>query len=315
MRVLVTGAGGFVGRHVLAALTAAGHDARGWSGPHEESEGRPRVDILDPAAVARALTRDEPDAVVHLAGNAFVPQASERPLEAVHVNAVGVANLLEGVRGYRERAQRPVRVVVGGSAAVYGAQREERMPLDEHTPVRSANPYAASKLAAEAFAQAWRRTYGLDVVITRLFNAIGGGQDARFAVPSFAQQLALIAAGAEPVMHVGNLDTRRDFLDVRDVATAYVALTERGRPGEIYNICSGHAVSVREILRELIGLARVAVEVRDDPERMRASDAPVLYGDAAKLRAETGWQPQYPLAATLRDIYADACERVAAVRA
>ena len=116
-------------------------------------------------------------------------------------------------------------------------------------------------------------------------------------------------------MHVGNLDTRRDFLDVRDVATAYVALTERGRPGEIYNICSGHAVSVREILRELIGIAHIAVEVRDDPERMRASDTPLLVGDATKLRAETGWAPHYPLPATLRAIYDDARERVAAVRA
>jgi GDP-4-dehydro-6-deoxy-D-mannose reductase len=127
--------------------------------------------------------------------------------------------------------------------------------------------------------------------------------------------LAAIGAGAEPVMHVGNLNTRRDFLDVRDVATAYVALTERAQPGEIYNICSGRAVSVREILRELIGVARVAVEVRDDPGRMRASDAPVLFGDAAKIRAATGWAPAFALPATLRSVYADACERIAAVRA
>jgi GDP-4-dehydro-6-deoxy-D-mannose reductase len=116
-------------------------------------------------------------------------------------------------------------------------------------------------------------------------------------------------------MQVGNLDTRRDFLDVRDVASAFVALAERGRAGETYNICSGRAVAVREILRELIGLARVAVEVRDDPERMRAADAPLLFGDAAKLRAQTGWQPRYALAETLREVYADARERVAAVRA
>lgn len=315
MRVLVTGASGFVGRHVLETLAAAGHETVGWAGPHEVAPRYLAVDILDATAVRTAIALGEPDAVIHLAGNAFVPQATEQPLGAVHVNAVGVANVLEAVRTYRDRSGRPVRVVIGGSATVYGEHREERMPLDERAPVRSINPYGASKLAAEAFASAWHGSYGLDVVITRLFNAIGAGQDARFVVASFARQLALIGAGAEPVMHVGNLDTRRDFLDVRDVASAYVALAELGRPGEIYNICSGRAVSVREILRELITIARVAVEIRDDPERKRAADTPVLFGDATKLRAETGWQPRYSLTATLRDIYADACERVAAVRA
>jgi GDP-4-dehydro-6-deoxy-D-mannose reductase len=315
VRVVVTGASGFVGRHVLAAFAAAGHEGVGWSGPHELRPPHPVVDILDPAGVRAALAAAAPGAVIHLAGNAFVPHATEHPLDAVAVNAVGAANVLDAARAYREDTTRPLRVVIGGSATVYGEQREERMPLDEHAPLRSANPYGASKLAAEAFASAWHRTYGLDVVITRLFNAIGAGQDERFVVASFAHQLAAIGAGAEPVMRVGNLETRRDFLDVRDVATAYVALTERGRPGEIYNICSGRAVSVREILRQLIGLARVAVEVRDDPERMRAADAPVLFGDASKIRAETGWAPAFALPATLRSVYEDACERVAAVRA
>ncbi len=315
MRVLVTGATGFVGRHVIDALAAAGHDPSGWAGPRDLGMAHEPVDVLDPAAVSTALAGAAPDAVIHLAGNAFVPEASGHPLAAVHVNAVGAANVLEAARAYRERTARSIRVVIGGSATVYGEQREERMPLDERAPVRSSNPYGGSKLAAEAFALAWHGAYGLDVVISRLFNAIGAGQDERFVVASFARQLALIAAGSEPVMHVGNLDARRDFLDVRDVASAYVALTERGRTGEVYNICSGHAVTVREILRELIGIARVAVEVRDDPERMRPADTPLLVGDATKLRAETGWAPQHALPATLRAIYADACDRVAAVRA
>jgi GDP-4-dehydro-6-deoxy-D-mannose reductase len=314
MRVVVTGASGFVGRHVLAALDVAGHEATGLSGPHDETEHL-RVDIRDAAAVRTAVAETRPDALIHLAGNAFVPDATEHPLEAIGVNAVGVANVLEAVRAYRDTTGKSVRVIVGGSASAYGRQREERMPLDEQTPVRPTDPYGATKIAAEAFALAWRNAYGVDVVIARLFNAIGVGQDARFVVASFARQLATIAAGSEPVMFVGNLETKRDFLDVRDVATAYVALAERGRSGEIYNICSGHAVAVRDVLRELITIARVPVEIRDDPERMRQSDTPVLFGDATKLGAESGWVPQYTLADSLRDIYADARERVAAVRA
>ncbi len=139
--------------------------------------------------------------------------------------------------------------------------------------------------------------------MARPFNHIGPGQDARFVVASFARQLAGIAAGGPPIMHVGNLEAERDFLDVRDVAAAYVLLVANGRAGEVYNICSGRTVAIREVLRQLITIARVPVEIRDDPERMRPSDLPILSGDATKLRAETGWEPRIPLAASLRDIY------------
>jgi GDP-4-dehydro-6-deoxy-D-mannose reductase len=202
--------------------------------------------------------------------------------------------------------QAPLRVLLISSAEVYGVQRPERMPLDENAVIRPANAYAASKAAAEAYGLAWHRSYDLDCVIARPFNHIGPGQDPRFVVPSFARQLAEIAAGAPPVMHVGNLEPQRDFLDVRDVVAAYVLLLANGRAGEVYNICSGHPVAIREVLRKLITIAGVAVEVRDDPERVRSSDLPILSGDATKLRAATGWAPQYALATSLRDIYAAA---------
>lgn len=314
MRVVVTGAAGFVGRHVLAALISAGHEAVGLGGPHDEC-ALPRLDIRDPEAVSSSVADLGGDALIHLAGNAFVPDAKEHPLDAIDVNVVGVANVLEAVRSYRDRSSKSMRLIIGGSASEYGIQSEERMPLDEATSLRPMDPYGATKIAAETFAMAWHRAYGIDVVMARLFNAIGAGQNARFVVASFAHQLAMIAAGWEPVMHVGNVETKRDFLDVRDVASAYVALVERGRSGDVYNICSGHAVAVREILRELITIARVPVEIRDDPDLMRTSDTPVLYGDPTKIRAQTGWQPRYALSETLRDIYADACERVAAVKA
>jgi len=306
MRVLVTGATGFAGRHVIAALAAAGHEPVALGGPRDPP---PALDLLDPQAVRRAVADAAPDAVIHLAGQAFVPPSIADPLATLAVNATGTVHVLEAVRA----AGRPIRTLIVSSAEVYGKQRPERMPLDEAVPVRPDNPYAASKVAAEIYAEVWGRLYGLDVIVARPFNHIGPGQDARFVVPSFARQLAEIAAGAPALLSVGNLASERDFLDVRDVAGAYVALLANGRSGGVYNVCSGHAVAIREVLRQLITIARVAVEVRDDPARMRPSDIPVLCGDATKLRAETGWTPQFTLAASLRDIYADACARVAAV--
>jgi GDP-4-dehydro-6-deoxy-D-mannose reductase len=314
VRVLVTGASGFVGGHLLDALRTAGHDPVAAGGPHDATPFTP-LDVLDPGAVRLAVDAAEPDAIVHLAGQAFVPESIGDPLRTLAVNAGGTAHLLEAARAYRERVQRPLRVLIVSSAEVYGVHRPERMPLDETAATRPANPYAASKVATEAYALSWNRAYALDVVVARPFNHIGPGQDARFVVASFARQLAEIGAGGPMLMRVGNLEARRDFLDVRDVVAAYAALLANGRAGEVYNVCSGRPVAIREVLRQLITIARVPVEIRDDPERMRPSDLPVLIGDAAKLRAETDWEPHYTLAATLRDVYADACERVAAVRA
>ena len=305
MRVLVTGASGFVGRHLLDALRASGHEPIAAGGPHDLPPAL-AMELLDPQAVARVVAGAAPDAIVHLAGQAFVPQSVADPLGTLAVNATGTAHVLEAARGYRDRTHAPLRVLVVSSAEVYGIQRPERMPLDETAVVRPSNPYAASKLAAEGCALAWQRSYGLETVVARPFNHIGPGQDERFVVASFAKQLAAIAGGAPAVMQVGNLEAERDFLDVRDVAAAYVLLVANGRAGEVYNISSGRTVAIREVLRQLITIARVPVEIRNDPDRMRASDLPILSGDATKLRAETGWEPRIPLAASLRDIYAAA---------
>ena len=303
MRVLVTGATGFVGRHLLDALRAAGHEPIAAGGPQDLPVA---LDLLDPQSVQRAVDAAAPDAIAHLGGQAFVPQSIADPLGTLAVNATGTAFVLEAARAYRDRVRTPLRVLLVSSAEVYGVQRPERMPLDESAVPRPGNAYAASKLAAEAFALAWQRQYALDCVIARAFNHIGPGQDARFVVASFARQLADIAAGAPALMHVGNLEAQRDFLDVRDVVAAYVLLLANGRSGEVYNICSGRPVAIREVLRQLITIARVPVEIRDDPERMRSSDLPILSGDATKLRTETGWEPLYSLATSLRDIYAAA---------
>lgn len=312
LRILVTGANGFVGRHLCPALEARGHTVIAAGRAHPGQDVLP-LDLQDSLNVRGVVDVARPDAVAHLAAQAFVPQAIADPWYTHDVNAGGTLRLLEAIRAARDAGGTDPRVLLIGSADMYGAQPPTAFPLTEATPLRPANPYAASKVAAEAYGLAEAATYNLRIVATRTFNHIGPGQDARFAVPSFALQLARIAAGGNPLLLVGNLDAERDFLDVADVVAAYTLLLEGGGScGEAYNIAGGRAFPLKEILRQLVMIARVGVEIRDDPERRRASDVPYMIGDATKLRTATGWEPAIGLPASLRAIYADARERVAA---
>lgn len=302
MRALVTGASGFVGRYLVERLHADGIEVLAAGGPHDADTHFP-IDLLDAQTLNAAFDLAQPDLVFHLAAQAFVPRAIEAPAETYQTNVIGTANLLAALRAWRDRTIRGVRLVFVSSAEVYGTQPRDAMPIDESRAPNPANPYAASKAAGEALVLGEARTFGVDAVITRAFNHIGPGQNERFVVPSFALQLVRIARGGEPVLLVGNLEPKRDFLDVRDVVDAYVELARSGNGGEIYNVCSGGAVSVREILGELIRIAHVPVEVREDPARMRPADVPILYGSNEKLRSATGWSPRIPLRRTLQDVY------------
>jgi GDP-4-dehydro-6-deoxy-D-mannose reductase len=304
VRALVTGGNGFVGRHLVARLREHGAEVT-TAGRAADGTVDVAFDLADLASIRNAVEAAAPDVIFHLAGQAFVPAATKDPLGAYDTNVLGTARLYEVVR---ERAVKPAILYVS-SAEVYGVRSVADYPLTEATVPKPATPYAASKLAAEAIALASSSTYGIRTIVTRAFNHIGPGQSESFVVPSFAAQLAEIAAGGEPRMFVGNLDAQRDFLDVRDVVDAYARLAERGTSGEVYNVASGTPVAIKEILRRLITIARVPVEVREDPARMRPSDLPLSYGSSAKLRAATGWQPRHSLDASLRDVYADAQAR------
>jgi GDP-4-dehydro-6-deoxy-D-mannose reductase len=305
VRALVTGASGFVGRYLVEALRREGANVVACGGPHDrggEADYVP-LDLAASATIRAALDAAAPSVIFHLAAQTFVPDSFASPIAAYQTNTIGTALLAQTVREYAAAAGAMPRILFTSSAEVYGRRAPGELPALENLDPRPATPYAASKAAAEAILLAESRSLGLDVVVARAFNHIGPGQDERFSVAAFAAQLARIAAGAPPVLLVGNIETARDFLDVRDVVSAYIGLALRGERGEIYNVCSGNAIKMREVLRELVTIAHVPVEIREDPSRIRPSDVPVFVGSNVKLRARTGWQPSITLARSLRGVY------------
>jgi GDP-4-dehydro-6-deoxy-D-mannose reductase len=299
--ILVTGAAGFAGSHVVQTLAGAG-DVVAWTRatpPPEEIVPLAtwqQVDLLDRDAVRAAIHRAKPDAVYHCAGAPNVAHSWRDTVSPLSSNVLGTHILLDALR----RAGLRCRVVIPGSATIYAPSPS---PLTEESPVAPVNPYALSKLAQEQLGMISGREDGIDVVITRSFNHTGPRQSAAFAAPNMARQIALIEAGAiEPMIKVGNLDAQRDMTDVRDMARAYVGLMQKGTPSTIYNVASGVARSMKSILEALAARARVTVRLETDPSLLRPSDTPVLLGDATRLRSATGWQPQIPFERTLDDL-------------
>ncbi len=297
MRVFVTGAGGFVGRRLVPALRAAGHEVTG-----SDRE----IDVTDPDAVAAALARARPEALVHLAALSSVAASWQQPALCYPVNVLGTRSLLRAAL----RETPSARVLLIGSADQYAATSPRARPLDESAPLLPRSPYARTKAAAERLGEEAGRL-GLDVVRVRAFNHTGAGQDDAFVVSSFARQVAAIRAGRQPpVMRVGNLDSVRDFLHVDDVIRAYVALLDPAVPADVYNVASGRATPIREVLDGLLALADVAPRVERDPARDRPTDW--LVGDASRLRAATAWRPRRSLASILEELYLDWLAREAA---
>jgi GDP-4-dehydro-6-deoxy-D-mannose reductase len=250
--------------------------------------------VCDPEVIGKEVRSASPDAVVHLAAASSVRDSWEDPGEVWRVNAVGTVNLLEAVR----LAAPEARVLFASTGDVYG--RAPSVPTDEDTPVAPVSPYAASKAAAEiACAQAARTR--LDVVVARAFQHEGPGRDERFAVGSWTRQIADLEQTGGGVLKVGDLSARRDISDVRDVCRAYRLLLDPSIPTGTYNVASGRAVPMEEVLDLLLSLARCPIEVERDPVRQRPVDVPVVSGDASRLRNATGWTPQIPLEQTLAD--------------
>lgn len=300
MRVLVTGADGFVGGRVVRRLATDGHAVtaairRGTAAPSGAVTVR-AFDLRDDASV-REVAAGGFEAVLHLAAVASGADARRDPGAAWEVNAAGTARLCDALATTGPAAPR---VVLVSTAEVYGAGPAR--PRGESDPPSPCSPYAASKLGAEvAAAEVGRRT-GLPVIVVRPFPHTGGGQDARFVAPAFARRIRMARQAGAREVRVGNLDPVRDFLHVDDVVDAYMALLERGAPGACYNVASGTGVAIREIFDRLRTLLRADVQATVDPELMRPADIPHLVGDSARLRADTGWRPRRTLDQALDEV-------------
>lgn len=293
MRAFVTGASGFVGRHLLAHLEEAGD---------EVIAADSHVDVTDAAAIAASLAAAAPDAVYHLAGLAHVQRSWSEPAEYLRVNAGGTLNVLEAAR----LCPRPPRVLVVSSAEVYGAVHADQLPVGEGEALRPVSPYAASKAAAELVGVAAHLGRGTAAVVARPFNHAGPGQAPGFAIPAFARRIVEARRRGVDVLAVGNLSARRDIVDVRDVVRAYRLLVERGEAGEAYNVCTGRSVEIGELVSRLLELAGARLRLEVDPDLLRPVDVPELRGDPSRLRRVTGWEPVIPLDETLAAVLEEA---------
>jgi len=312
--ILITGASGFVGQHLITALRHAQPDATLIGTMHRSTVSSDddyiryiRIDLCDADRVKSLLSEIRPSVIYHLAGQSSPAYSFEAPWDTLETNIRSQFNILQGCH---ELGLTP-RILVITSAEIYGAVKPDELPITEDTPLRPASPYSLSKITQDMMGWQYYLCYQLPVIRARAFNHPGPGQSERFVITAFAMQVARIEAGLqEPVIHVGNLSALRDFTDVRDMVRAYQLLIEHGQPGEAYNIASNQAISIAEVLQDLLSYSTVAIRTELDTTRLRPADIPCIQGSYEKLNAATGWTPQIPFAHSLRAILEDCRERV-----
>jgi GDP-4-dehydro-6-deoxy-D-mannose reductase len=312
VRALITGVGGFVGRHLLRHLQAEGDQVfglgrRGDIGGLPEGVTAFAVDLAYRAQVEAAVRQAQPEVVYHLAAQSSPRESLDDPWATLSNNLRAQLNLLETLR----QLERPPRVLIVGSSDEYGNPRPDEVPTSEDVPLRPTTPYAVSKVGQDMMGYQYFAQHKLPVVRVRPFNHTGPGHDARFVIPSIARQLAQIEVGErEPVLHVGNLEVERDFTDARDMVRAYRLAALLGEPGEVYNLGRGRSIRIAEVVEALVAECRVPVRVVVDPTLLRKVDLPRQQADITRFTRLCGWQPRIPWQSTLQDTFRYWRERV-----
>ena len=307
MRVLITGATGFVGLHLRRYLLQNTDWAiYGTSFPNAPSEpishDRERLTLLDlrnKADTETFVNEVNPQFIIHLAAQSHVPTSYKDPWGTLQNNILGQLNLLQACVKYQLKP----RTLIIGSSEEYGRAKVEDLPLTEDHPLRPENPYSVSKVAQDMLGYQYFRSFDMPIIRLRPFNHVGPGQSLRFVLPAFASQVARIEANqSEAIIRVGNLEPARDFTDVRDVVRAYYLALLKGQPGEVYNIASGRAHTIRYLVNQLLAHTEKEIEVVVDPERFRPADTPIIYGSAAYIKQHTGWMPELTIERTIHDV-------------
>jgi GDP-4-dehydro-6-deoxy-D-mannose reductase len=308
LKILITGAAGFVGRHLLEYLRKEQDNdilAVDISFKNLNSNDSFKnidlceADLIDRELVFGIIKRFKPQQIYHLAAQSSVSYSWENPVETFRINVFGGINLLESLRLFCPRC----RTLVACTAEEYGEINSRGKAIDEEFKIYPQNPYAISKSALDFFSSVYHNAYRLPVFISRSFNHIGPGQSERFVCSDFARQIVMIEKGLqEPAINVGNLKAQRDFLDVRDAVIAYHHIINRGKEGQVYNVCSGKKYKISDLLDMLISLSTVPeIRVNIDRNKFRAIDIESIYGSNSKLKAHTGWKPGYLIKRSLKD--------------
>ncbi len=313
MRVLITGVTGFVGSHLAEYCLEKGCLVFGTGrrrSPITNVQGilpnerftLLEVELEDSRSIYSAIETAQPDTVFHLAAQSFVPASFESPYYTMQVNLLGTLALLESLRQWSPSGS--PKIQIAGSSEEYGLVREEECPIVETQALRPLSPYAVSKVGCDLLGQQYARAYGMHIVVTRAFNHEGARRGQEFVTSNFAQQAVLLSAGKVSELQVGNLDAVRDYNHVDDVVRGYWLALEKCDPGDVYNICSGKGVVIRDLIDMLAGIVGKELPYSLDPKRLRPSDVPYLVGDSSKFRKQTGWQPELTIQDAMTDLVA-----------